>query len=147
LNKIPISYIDISMFAHATEDEEKVLQAGRVVIPEKEKEKVIFKKNKLKGEYGNPIIFFRVRVKKPEVIEAIIKHLSLHLTYDDKEVMLHDFKLRLYKGNLYIRLDKQSALKGSLKLCNSDPVHVRIRFKANKIEKIEEICRRIGIIP
>ncbi|HIE14702.1 TPA: hypothetical protein EYP70_05460 [Candidatus Bathyarchaeota archaeon] len=146
MGKIPISYIDISMFAHATEDEEKVLKAAKAIIPKEEDERVSFKKNRLKGEYGNPITFFKVRVKEPRSVEAIIAHLSSHLTESDKASMLRDFSLRLCNGILYIRLDKQKALQGRLKLCNADPIHVRIRFKAKKVRKIEEICRRIGIL-
>ena len=147
MGKIPIAYIEIGMFAHATEDEEKVLKSVHAVIPTEHLEKVTFKKERLKGEYGNPIIFFKAKVREPQTIEAIVKHLSLNLSQRDKEKVLREFDLRLDEGSLYIRLDKQSALKKSLKLCRADPIHIKIRFKAKKAQKVAEICRQMGIIP
>jgi len=50
------------------------------------------------------------------------------------------------KGSLYIRLDKQAALQGKIKLVTSDPIHMRIRFRKSKIEDVIQICREIGMV-
>ncbi|RLG98351.1 hypothetical protein DRO29_01155 [Candidatus Bathyarchaeota archaeon] len=147
MGKVPIAYIEIGVFAHATEDEEKVLEAARALIPKEHLENVTFKKRRLKGDYGNPITFFKTKIRDIQVIEGIVENLSLNLSQADKERVLREFDLRLDRGSLYIRLDKQSALKKNLRLCRSDPLHIKIRFKAKKTQKVAEICRQIGIIP
>jgi len=50
------------------------------------------------------------------------------------------------KGSLYIRLDKQAAFQGKIRLVTSDPVRVRIRFKESKIEDVIEIGKEIGML-
>jgi len=147
LTRLPIAYIDISFFAHATEDIDKVLEAARAVIPPSFTGEVSFKRNKLKGEYGNPITYFKTKIRGDENLEALMRHISLNLTTLDKELLSREFHLHVDKGNLYLRLDKQSALKGDLRLCRADPIHIRIRFKTRKVQEMMDLCREIGLIP
>jgi hypothetical protein len=142
-----INYIDLSFFVHATEDQNKVLEACQKVIPSEYIDQITFNKSNLKGEYGNPITFFKTKIKKAEVAEAFLKRVLSNLTSLDRETLLREMDLRLKKGSLYIRLDKQAALKGEFKLCRADPIHIRIRFRTSKIEEIREICRKIGALP
>ena len=145
--RIPIAYIDISFFAHATEDSDKVLEAARKVIPPEYAGEVTFKKSNLKGDYGNPIIFHAAKIKEDETIEALIRHISSNLTALDRETLSQEFELRLDNGIFYLRLDKQAALKGSIKLCRADPIHIRIRFKTRKTEEIADICKELRMLP
>lgn len=142
-----ISYVDLSFFAHATEDQNKVLTAVKNIFPPKYAEKISFSKNNLKGEYGNPIIFFRAKIKEPEIIESLLHNISLNLPLIDKEELKHNLSLHVDGGSLYIRLNKQEAFKGRLKFSQADPIRIRIRFKLSGIEKIREACRGIGLLP
>jgi hypothetical protein len=63
-SKIPIGYIDIRVFAHATEELEKILNAVRNIIPEELVETITFKKTSLTGHHGNPITLLEARVKE-----------------------------------------------------------------------------------
>lgn len=146
LHQIPIAYIDIRFFAHATEDENKVVQAAQRVLPSEYAQDVLFKRSSLKGHYNNPILHFDTRIKRKEVVTAFVDNLSKGLGQLDKDTLLREIELHVEKGSLYIRLDKQAAFQGNLKLCSADPIRVRLRFRKKKLEDIVEVCREMGVL-
>jgi len=144
---MPIACIDISFFAHATEDENKVIRAVRHLLPTAQIENIIFKKSSLRGHHGNPITLFEAKLKEKETVRTVVENLSSGLSPLDKESLLREVELHVEKGNLYLRFDKQAAFQGQFKLGVSDPIRVRLRFKKNKLEDIVQICREIGMLP
>lgn len=147
LSHIPITYIDIRFFVHATEDPNKVVEAVRRLLPTNHVDEIVFERSNLKGHYGNPITLFGTRVKKREILKALVETLSSGLGELDKEALLREIGLHTEKGSLYIRLDKQAALQGEFKLCSADPVRMRIRFRRDKLEDIIKTCRELGMLP
>ncbi|MCD6470102.1 hypothetical protein J7L29_04815 [Candidatus Bathyarchaeota archaeon] len=145
--KSKISYINLRFFAHATEDQNKVLKAVKNILPPRYADKVSFSKKSLKGDYGNPIIFFKTQIKDPEIAESFLSNISSNLPAIDKEELLRHLDLHLSKGSLYIRLDKQEAFRGKFRLCRADPIRIQIRFKTSKIEEIRKICKTFGLLP
>ncbi len=146
LSQTLISYLDIRFSVHATENSDKVFEAVHHLFPPNHVDDVVFKKAKLKGHYGNPITLFETRIKKKEIVEAVVKALSSGLSELDKETLLREIDLHMKKGSLYIRLDKQAAFQGEFKLCSADPIRVHIRFKKRKLEDIIKTCRELGIL-
>jgi RNA binding exosome subunit len=146
-SKIPIAYIDIRVFAHATEDVDKVLNAVRNILPAELIDKVAFKKNDLTGHHGNPIILFEARINEKSATQAVFERLSSGLSSLDKEVLQSEFRQHIDKANLYIRLDKQSAFLNELKLQTIDPIHFRIHFQRSNPEEIASVCKRFGMLP
>jgi len=144
---IPIAYIDIRVFAHATEDSEKVLTAVRNVLPTELTDKVIFKKTNLKGHYGNPITLFKTKIKEKNEAGKVFEKLASSLSNLDKELLCNEIKQHLDRGNLYIRLDKQSAYLNKVKLYHEDPIHFRIHFRKSNPEEIVKICKDSGLLP
>jgi RNA binding exosome subunit len=147
LSQLPVAYVDVRFCAHATEDVEKVVMAVQNILPSDHIEDISFKRSNLEGHYGNPITFFETRIKDKETVRALVKNLSANLSSLDKEELGRTIKRYAEKGSLYIRLDKQAALQGKIKLVTSDPIHIRIRFRKSKIEDVIQICREIGMIP
>jgi hypothetical protein len=145
--KIPIGYIDTRVFAHATEDADKVLTAARNILPSESVDTVVFKRTNLTGHHGNPIILLETRIKDRSIAKAFFEKLSLGLSILDKKLLSSEIIQRLEKGNLYIRLDKQSAYLNKLKLSSADPIHLRIHFKKHSQEEIIDICKKSGLIP
>ena len=143
---MPIAYIDVRFFVHATEDLDKVVEAVQRVLPSDYVDDIVFKKTNLRGHYGNPITLFETRIKKRETIRAFVEHFSSSLDELDKETLRREIDLRVEKGSLYVRLDKQAALQGALRLCTADPIRVRIRFRKPKMEDIVKLCREIGML-
>lgn len=146
-SKVPIAYIDIRVFAHATEDANKVLNAVRNVLPKELVDKIVFKETNLKGHYRNPIILLETRIKKRDSVKAVFEKLASDLSSLDKELLNSEIRQHLDTANLYIRLDKQSACLNELKLCSIDPIHFRIHFRKSDPLEILEICRKFGMLP
>lgn len=139
--------VEISLFAHATEDPQKIEQAFQNLLPLNRREEVTLRKRVLKGEYGNPIVYYKAKITNSEIAEAMLRKIGRNLSTLEKEILDEELKRRVEKGSLYIRLDKQAACLGKFKLCNADPIHLRIRFKTSKIDYIRSICRDLGMLP
>jgi RNA binding exosome subunit len=147
LSGVPIAYADVSSFAHATEDEIKVIEATRKVLPATHLEDVFFNRRCLQGHHGNPIVFFEARITEKEVLKIFVENLASNLCVLDKETLLKEVSSHVDKGKLYLRFDKQAAFQGTLKLGVADPIHVRLRFNKNKLEDVVNICKKIGLLP
>jgi len=145
LPQIPIAYIDIEFFAHATEDLEKVMEAVKHILPANRVEEIDFKKNNLKGHHGNPIVFFEAKIEGKELVKAVVDSVFSKLGELDKETLRREIKMHVEKGSFFLRLDKQAAFQGVVKLCTADPIRLRIRFRKGKIEEITKICEELGI--
>jgi RNA binding exosome subunit len=131
-SKPPTGYIDIRVFAHATEDPEKVLTAVRNML--------------LAGHHGNPIILFQTKLADKQALPAVLEKIGAGLTSLDKEMLDRDLKLHLEKRNLYLRFDKQSAYMGEFRFSQNDPIHFKIHFKNKTATEIVEICRNAGLL-
>lgn len=144
---LPISEVDISCLAHATEDESKVLEALRRILPLAHLEEVVFARTATKGHYGNQIVMFETKIKDKSVVKAAVEALASNLSPLDKETLNNEMDKHVEKGSFYLRLDKQAAFSGEFKLTFADPIRVRLRFKRSRFEDIVEICREIGMLP
>jgi len=147
LSQTPITCVDISFFAHATEDENKVREAVRKLLPTLQVDNLVFKKSNLRGHHGNPITLFEAKIEEKEAVKTIVENLASGLDSLDKEKLLREVELHVEKGNLYLRFDKQKAFQGQLKLGVSDPIRFRLRLNKSQLEDIMQICREIGLLP
>ena len=112
-SKPPIAYIDIRVFAHATEDPDKVQTAVRNLLPPELAETILFEKSPTTGHYGNPIILFTASLTDKKLLPLALQKIGSSLSSLDKEQLLQDLKMHVEKGNLYLRFDKQSAFLGN----------------------------------
>jgi RNA binding exosome subunit len=145
--KPPIAYIDIRVFAHATEDPVKVQTAVRNLLPTELSENLVFEKQSCTGHHGNPINLFTSKLTEKKLLLKALEKIGKELGALDKEDLNRDIKLHLEKGNMYLRFDKQSAFLGSLKLTQIDPIHLKIHFKNKTAQEIMEISKQTGLLP
>lgn len=145
--RIPITYIDIRFFVHATEDLDKVIDAVRHVLPVRYMDEIVLERHKAEGHYGNPIFLFETRIRRKDIVKAVVERLSSNLSPREKERLHAEIHQHLEKGNLYLRLDKQAAFQGEFRLSTVDPIHFRVRFRNRKPEDIISACRTLGILP
>jgi RNA binding exosome subunit len=145
--KPSIAYIDIRVFAHATEDPSKVQTAVQNLLPTKLSQTLVFEKTNCTGHHGNPIILFTAKLTDKKLLPTALEKIGKDIGALDKEELNRDLKLHLEKGNLYLRFDKQSAFLGTLKFSQNDPIHIKIHFKNKTTQEIMEISRQAGLLP
>lgn len=121
--KTIFSSLHARAFAHATEDIEKVKisilnSVGNTIINVKRTE----------GHHGNPIEILESAIEDGDEIESFFRKLSV----DDLRTLHTTLQSRVDEGcNLFIKLDKQSALKGDIRLGSGDDViSVRVKIRA-----------------
>lgn len=143
----PIAYVDIRIFQHATENQEKIQTAVKNLLGPELSESLIFEKTSCTGHHGNPIILFTARLTDKKQIPVALEKIGKNLGALDKEELDRDIKLHLEKGNLYLRFDKQSAFLGTPKFTQNDPIHVKIHFKNKTPQEIIEFAKQTGLLP
>lgn len=146
-SKPPIAYIDIRVFAHATEDPAKVQTAVQNLLPEELAQILVFDKTNCTGHHGNPIILFTAKLTDKKLLPKSLEKIGKDVGVLDKEELNRDIKLHLEKGNLYLRFDKQSAFMGALKFSQNDPIHMKIHFKNKTAQEIIEFSKQNGLLP
>jgi len=95
---MPIAYIDISFFSHATEDEDKVIEAAKHLLPKAQASNIVFDRSSLRGHHGNPITFFETKIREKDMIKAVVENLSSKLGVLDKETLLREINLHMEKA-------------------------------------------------
>jgi RNA binding exosome subunit len=145
-SKPSIGYIEVRVFAHATEDPEKVLTAVRNILPEERGNDIIFKKDNLTGHHKNPITVFSTKLVDKKALPGALKKIGASLSTLDKEELETNIRLHLEKSNLYLRFDKQSAYLDETKFSQNDPIHLKIHFKNKTAKEIMTICREAGLL-
>lgn len=146
-SKNPIAYIELRVFSHATEDTEKVQTAVRNTLPAEVPDALIFKRSNLTGHHGNPITLIEAKIKDKNSVLPAFEKLARSLHGLDKESLRSAVQQHIEKGNLYIRLDKQSAFLGELRLSQTDPIHLKIHFKKPDPQEVINVCRKAGLLP
>jgi RNA binding exosome subunit len=135
------------VFAHATENSEKVITAVRNLLPTEFRESVVFQKTMLTGHHGNPIILIEAKLEDKQLLPVALQKIGGNLTSLDKEHLENDIKLHLEKRNLYLRFDKQFAFQGEVRFSQNDPIHFKIHFKNKTFDEIVAFCRNVGLLP
>ena len=146
-SNVPIAYIDLRVFVHATEELEKVIKSVQNILPPDLVGSLAINKTELTGHHGNPIILLEARIKSRRMAQAFLGKLASSLRLIDKETLGNEISSHLENGNLYVRLDKQAAYLGELKLGSTDSIHMRMHFRKPRQEDVIEICRTLGLLP
>ena len=141
---LPISFIEVRVLAHSTENPDKVYTALTNILGKEIFDKVEFKKENLQGHHGNPITLIKTRIYSKSQARKILENIFLKLDKQNREQVLMEVKDRVDEdGNFYLRLDKQAAYLGKIKLFEVDPIHIQVRLAIprKQKEKIVEVFR------
>jgi RNA binding exosome subunit len=126
--EFPFRAANISTFAHATEDEKKVLKALGVLLPEG----VDVSKTKLKGHYGNIIFTLTASTEQRKLVREFWVRITTKLSDGELNMLRAAVPESVdEKCNLHLRFDKQLAYEGELAFTKGgDAIHVRLKLAA-----------------
>lgn len=118
-----VERVSYRVIAHATEDLEKVGEALLNTIPPHLRERVEIDAVKTRGYYGNEIVILSLTLKKKRAKEAL-KWVLCSLPPGDREFLISTLGMRAdaRSSHLHIRLDKQEAYLGRIRLSEGSDV-------------------------
>ena len=131
-------HVRLTTFIHATEDEDKVLEAIGTFIPEEiDDEDVHFDVEETTGFFGNPIKVVNVEIKRSKAVRAFLKHFRELLDENARRYILENLDEKVDdEGTLYVRFNKQKAYLGEVEVDEgADVIQVRIKVKAFPMRK------------
>ncbi len=126
--EFPFRSVVVGTLAHATEDEQRVLEALRTLLPDE----VEVRRSKLRGHHGNPIVGFEARVGRRRFLHEFWRGLMAKLRAEELKKLERIAPERI-GGDccLYLRFDKQLAHSGELALTESgDAIHLKLKVAA-----------------
>ena len=147
---IPVKFVrevEISTFSHATEDEERVENAITNLLPEENRDLWLTRKT-LKGYHGDPITIVTGKIRTKKGATGVLRRVVQELSSLDQQRLLDELEERLDDGgNLYIRLDKQNAYLGKVRLLKIDPVKMKFKLRLphgkDRLEYVRDIVNAI----
>ncbi|HID19241.1 TPA: hypothetical protein EYP27_06860 [Candidatus Bathyarchaeota archaeon] len=142
--KLSVAFLELRILSHATEDAEKVYKAFKNVVTSEVLVEAEPSRQKLEGHYGNPITLLTLKTYSKPLIKKTLTNIFGRLSRSDKLRLLAELEDRIDgEGNFYLRLDKQAAYLGQLKLEDSDPIRVRIKLSitARQKSRLLEACK------
>ena len=110
MTSTPIHYVDLRTFCYATEDEKRVEAALRHLLPEEfDVERTV-----TEGHYGDRILILSARVERADEVRTVLATLG---TLAELDRVLDELDERVTENaELFLRLDKQSAFNGEVRL-------------------------------
>jgi len=120
-----VESFEATVFAHATEDEGKVLKSLLNILPEE----TDVKRSLLSGHYGNPIVKFCAKCRGRKAQNAFDLLLAKMSKEDLETLQEHLEKMIDPSCHLYLRLNKQEAYERRIVVSRGDDViHVRVKI-------------------
>ena len=126
----------ISTITHATEDPGRVAQAIRNLSLGETSSG--FTMIRAKGHHGNEITTSVFTIKNAKNAEIFLRNIWRSLSQLDRTEVYSSLASRIDStGTMFLRIDKQAALKGRIRLENTDPVKIEISFRAEPSKRNE----------
>jgi len=136
---LPIRWIRVRAYCHATEEEDRVARALEAVCPGGEDHREV-----LEGQHGNPIVHLARRLADAK---AIRRTWALWDRAGILSAIRPDVDARTdADGVLHFRIDKQRAFEGRLELAKEeDSVDVQVKIEAYpaRAEEIRRVAREL----
>ncbi|SFR46145.1 MULTISPECIES: RNA-binding protein [Halorubrum] len=133
--KVPFHYVDLRAFSYATEDEKRVEQALYNLLPED----VELDRVENVGHHGDRIVVLSARVERADEMRHVLDRLS---ELNDLDRVLDELDERVNDNcALFLRLDKQAAFRGDVRLGPGLTVRTKVEAYPAKKETAVENAR------
>jgi len=138
----PVQNLEITTLVHATEDKSKVIAAVSNLFPE-DIEVPPCEEVKLNGVFGDTMSMLKWVLKNRRPSTETFNNILLGLSSLDLNQVKESLGLRIDENKcMYMRLDKQRAAVGVIKLDRHDSIRVKARLlvlhKANPVKLMYE---------
>ena len=137
--KVPFHYVDLRAFAYATEDEKRVADALRTFLPEDgELDRV-----ENVGHHGDRIVVLSARIENADGMRHVLDRLS---GLDEVDRVIDELDQRVDDNcALFLRVDKQAAFHGEVRLGPGVTVRAKVEaYPAKKETAVENARETLG---
>ena len=131
--------VDIQLIVHATEDLAKIFSAFKETFDVDGED---FDRQDLTGHFENPIIMLHAKLKKKKA-QFFVKKLVAAIPREQINTIIEDLENRYDDSTLYLRIGKQSLVKGEIVLSDKEPVKIKIFTPIYKQADIEDTFTRL----
>lgn len=140
--EVPFHYVDLRAFSYATEDQKRVEEALRSLLPDDAEldhvENV--------GHHGDRIVVFSARIDVADGMRHVLDRLS---ELDDIDRVIDELDQRVDDNcALFLRLDKQAAFRGEVRLGSGITVRAKVEAypakQATAVENARETLTRLA---
>ncbi|AEH38894.1 RNA-binding protein [Halopiger xanaduensis] len=147
--QIPLHYVDLRTFCYATEDEKRVEEALRTFLPDREgddaDEPFPIERAESEGHYGDRILVLSARVENADDVRHVLSRLADLESFDE---LMDELDERVTENTeLFLRLDKQAAFEGDVRLGDGITFRGKVEAYPAKKEKAvanaEEVLERL----
>lgn len=141
LTEVLVETITSRTLCYMTEVPERVKQAIKNTIPEQFRKDLEIKETKVTGHYNDKIIIMETSLRKKKIVRENFLYLLKHLKEQDLKWLVRNLDTLIdEKGFLYLRLSKQKAYEGELKIAeDNDIIHLRIGFRQYPRNNLQDI--------
>jgi len=130
--------LEISFYVHATEDDEKILNA---LDKNFNLNKSLFEIIQLEGHYGNPILRCYSSIND-DLAQKIFETIFKRLEPSQKQTVLGTLEQYIDSSkSLYVRLDKPNLCEGRLTLGKANSVHFKFKPKKKYLKDALDFYR------
>lgn len=138
---VPFHYVDLRAFAYATEDEKRVETALRSLLPED----ATLERTESVGHHGDRIVVLSARIEVADGMRHVLSRLaeldSIDRVRDELDQRVDD------NCALFMRLDKQAAFRGDVRLGHGITLRAKVEAypakKAAAVENARETLSRL----
>ncbi len=124
----PVQNLEITTLVHATEDQSKVIDAVSNLFPE-DIEVPPCEKVKFTGVFGDPLVMLKWVLKNRRPATVTFDNVLLGMSSLDLHQVLESLGNRIDENkNMYMRLDKQKAAIGVIRLDSHDSIRIKARL-------------------
>ena len=140
--EVPFHYVDLRAFSYATEDQKRVEEALRSLLPDDaELDRV-----ENVGHHGDRIVVFSARIDVADGMRYVLDRLS---ELDDIDRVIDELDQRVDDNcALFLRLDKQAAFRGEVRLGSGITVRAKVEAypakQATAVENARETLTRLA---
>jgi RNA binding exosome subunit len=131
--------VDIQLIVHATEDLEKIFSTFKETF---DIDREDFDRQDLTGHFENPIVMLHAKIKKKKA-QFFVRKLVASIPREQIDTIIEDLENRYEDSTLYLRIGKQSLVKGEIVLSDKEPVKIKIFTPIYKQADIEETFTRL----